>query len=160
VSSLLPCPVQPIGPTCGHRVMSSAAASIRTGEPMPHSVRPNCVLMVKIVPTIEWKITDGRSEALLDPRLLPLLQAIAETGSLAAAVAKCRISYRAAWGVLRVYRQQFSCEFVILERGRGAKLTPTGEKLLQANARAARRLKKMNPALSMEPAAGTADASA
>ena len=123
---------------------------------MPHAVRPTCVLMLKFVPTIEWQITDGRSEALLDPRLLPLLQAIVETGSLAAAVAKCRISYRAAWGVLRAYRQQFSCQFVILERGRGARLTPAGKKLLQAHALAVRRLKRVNHVLSMEVVANGA----
>lgn len=106
--------------------------------------------MVKIVPHIVWKVTDGTREQLLDPRLLPLLQAIAETGSLAAAVVKCQVSYRAAWGVLRVCRQHFSCEFVALERGRGARLTPAGKKLLQAHALAVRRLERLNHALSME----------
>ena len=106
--------------------------------------------MVKIVPIIQRKVTDGVNEELLDPRLLPLLQAIAETDSLGAAVVKCQVSYRAAWGVLREYRQRFSCEFVVLERGRGARLTPVGKALLQVHTLALRRLKRMNDALSME----------
>ena len=130
--------------------MFLAAASVQTWQPVQHAVRPNCAPMVNIVPHIVWKVTDGTREQLLDPRLLPLLQAIAETGSLAAAVVKCQVSYRAAWGVLRACRQHFSCEFVALERGRGASLTPAGKKLLQAHALAVRRLKRSNHVLSME----------
>ena len=116
------------------------------------------MVIVKIVPTIGWKVTDGTTEEMLDPRLIPLLQAVAETGSLGAAVVRCQVSYRAAWGVLRVYRQRLSCEFVALERGRGARLTPAGKKLLQAHVLAMRRLKRANHVLSIEIVAdGMAD---
>ena len=141
--------------------MLPAAALRQTWQPVQHAVRPNCVLTVKIVPTIEWKVTDGTREELLDPRLLPLLQAIAETGSLAAAVVKCQVSYRSAWGVLRVYRGKFSSGFVAFGRGRGARLIPAGKKLLQAHALAVRRLKRVNHVLSMEVVAnGALDVSA
>jgi molybdate transport repressor ModE-like protein len=106
--------------------------------------------MLKIIPSLDWKVTDGTKEEPLDPRLLPLLQAISDTGSLAAAVVTCRISYRAAWGMLRVYRQEFSCELVALERGRGAKLTPAGARLLEAHAVAVRRLRNVYRTLSLE----------
>ncbi|HKA38408.1 MAG TPA: hypothetical protein VKD25_01455, partial [Burkholderiales bacterium] len=36
----------------------------------------------------------------LDPRILPLLRAVARTGSLNQAVASLRLSYRLAWGLL------------------------------------------------------------
>ena len=116
--------------------------------------------MLKIIPTLEWKVTDGTREEPLDPRLLPLLHAIAETGSLAAAVVKCQVSYRAAWGVLRAYRDQFSCELVELERGRGAKLTSTGAKLLAAHSAAVRRLENVYRRLSMELVVDRADLTA
>ena len=54
---------------------------------------------MRLVPQLVWKIADSGTS--LDPRLLPLLEAIAATGSLSAAVAACGLSYRAAWGLLR-----------------------------------------------------------
>ena len=78
---------------------------------------------MRIVPTLGWRIAGDRDEA-LDPRLLPLLEAIAATGSLSAAVATCGISYRAAWGLLRDYGRMIGAPLVHLQRGRGASLRP------------------------------------
>jgi molybdate transport repressor ModE-like protein len=86
----------------------------------------------------------------LDPRLLPLLDAIAAHASLAAAVTQCRISYRAAWGLLRDYQRKLGAPLVRLERGRGAALTPSGMRVLDARTRATRRLARILPSLSTD----------
>ena len=78
---------------------------------------------MQIVPTVAWKHA-GKEEELLDPRLLPVLDAIARRTSLAAAVADCGVSYRSAWGLLREYREKLGAPLVTLERGRGAPTSP------------------------------------
>jgi len=85
---------------------------------------------MKLVPKIVWEIDSSPAEE-LDRRLVPLLQAIAATGSLAAAVASCAVSYRGAWGVLRDSQRVLGCDLVALQRGRGARLTDAGMRLVQ-----------------------------
>ena len=72
-----------------------------------------------IVPTLSWALATDPVEA-LDPRLATLLRAIGANGSLAAAVLDCRMSYRAAWGLLREQQRKLGVPLVVLERGRGA----------------------------------------
>ena len=67
--------------------------------------------------TLAWSLSDDPSGT-LDPRLLPLLQAVAATGSLAAAVGDRELSYRAAWGLLRAYRRRLGAPLVMLAPGR------------------------------------------
>jgi len=86
---------------------------------------------MRIVPTLGWAFEDEDGER-LDARLIPLLDAIASTSSLAAAVIACEISYRAGWGLLRDYERKLGKPLVRLERGRGAGLLELGESLLQA----------------------------
>jgi len=104
---------------------------------------------MKLVPALTWQIAGEHPEA-IDPRLLPLLAAIADSSSLAAAIARCGISYRAAWGLLRDYRQRLGVPLVALERGRGARLTAIGEKWLDAHGAAIERLGRALPALAVE----------
>ena len=104
---------------------------------------------MRVVPTLVWNL-EGDSVEALDARLLPLLHAIATSASLAAAVVDCRISYRAAWGLLREYQRKLGEPLVLLERGRGASLTPSGERLLGAERAAARRLARILPGLAAE----------
>ncbi len=94
---------------------------------------------MRVVPTLTWQLATDPVEA-LDPRLLPLLEAIASNMSLAAAVVACGISYRAAWGLLRGYQEKLGAPLVVLERGRGARLAAAGERLLTAQRSAAGRL--------------------
>ena len=94
---------------------------------------------MRLVPDLSWKLADGPKTA-LDPRLIPLLEAIDATGSLSAAVAACGLSYRAAWGLLRDYEREFGATFVRLARGRGAQLAPAGARLVDAKRRAERGL--------------------
>jgi molybdate transport repressor ModE-like protein len=105
--------------------------------------------MMRVVPALVWNL-EGESVETLDARLLPLLQAIAASASLAAAVGDCRISYRAAWGLLREYQRKLGEPLVLLERGRGASLTPSGERLIGAERTAMRRLAGVLPRLAVE----------
>jgi putative molybdopterin biosynthesis protein len=104
---------------------------------------------MRVVPAIVWNL-EGESAETLDARLLPLLKAIAASASLAAAVADCQISYRAGWGLLREYRRKLGEPLVLLERGRGASLTPSGKRLIGADTAATRRLARILPGLSAD----------
>ena len=104
---------------------------------------------MKIVPALVWQL-EGDSVEALDARLLPLLRAIAATASLTAAVVDCGISYRAAWGLLRDYQRKLGEPLVLLERGRGASLTSSGETLIELEKTATRRLARILPALAAE----------
>ena len=87
-----------------------------------------------------WVLRDHPGGEWLMPRLLALLTAIHETGSLALACMKTGDSYRHGWGVLREAREAFGAPLVNSVRGRGAALTPFGEKLLWAEKRISARL--------------------
>src|SRR5262245_3109000 len=97
---------------------------------------------MRIVPTIGWAFDCEGGEP-LDPRLIPLLEAIAATSSLAAAIVACEISYRAGWGLLRDYERKLGRPLVRLERGRGASLLELGEVLLRAQSTAHERLARV-----------------
>ena len=84
----------------------------------------------------------------LDSRLLPLLRAVARTGSLNQAVSSLRLSYRLAWGLLGKTERLLDQPLVVLERGRGAHLSPLGEQLVAADDAATRVISsKLAPAL-------------
>jgi molybdate transport repressor ModE-like protein len=102
-----------------------------------------------LVPGLAWEFSDDPPVP-LDPRLLPLLRAVAQTGSLAAAVADRGLSYRAAWGLLRAYHRKLGNPLVVLERGRGASLALLGERLVGADGSARRRLARTFQRLSLE----------
>ncbi|HXX83683.1 MAG TPA: substrate-binding domain-containing protein [Casimicrobiaceae bacterium] len=108
-----------------------------------------------LVPELSWRAVGGEG-ASLDERLLPLLEAIAATGSLSAAVTACGISYRAAWGLLRDHERALGTPFAQLERGRGAQLAPAGARLLRAKRRAERQLAQLLPRFAVELDASTA----
>ena len=94
---------------------------------------------MRVVPTLMWMLEAEGIEA-LDARLMPLLGAIAASTSLKSAAADCRISYRTAWGLLRDYQRKLGEPLVLLERGRGASLSPSGERLIGVERSATRRL--------------------
>lgn len=87
-----------------------------------------------------WVLRDHPEGERLMPRLLALLAAVHDTGSLALACARTGDSYRHGWGVLREAREAFGTPLVNSVRGRGASLTPFGEKLLWAEKRISARL--------------------
>lgn len=103
---------------------------------------------MRLVPTLTWMKQGG--SGVLDARLVPLLEAVAAAGSLAAAVAECRMSYRAAWGLLREAEREFGAPLVQLQRGRGARLADAGERLLRAQLAAEQRLTLIFPSLALD----------
>jgi molybdate transport repressor ModE-like protein len=86
-----------------------------------------------------WVFTDALGRQ-LDERLFVLLDAIRETGKLTLAASRAGVSYRHAWNSIGKWAQFFGSPLVILEKGRGARLSALGEKLLWAQARARARL--------------------
>lgn len=112
---------------------------------------------MRLVPTLGWRLAGDPGDA-VDPRLLPLLEAVAATASLAAAVVVCGISYRAAWGLLRDYARIFGAPLVQLERGRGASLTEPGARWLRAQTAARDRLARILPGLAIDIGPGVPSA--
>ena len=104
---------------------------------------------MRLVPAIDWTLGDADFEQ-LDPRLMPLLEAVDRTGSLAAGVTECGISYRAAWGMLKHYEAILAAPLVKLERGRGARLTPLGARFVEGRRAVLRRLEPMLPPLAID----------
>jgi molybdate transport repressor ModE-like protein len=97
-----------------------------------------------------WVLRDHPEGERLMPRLLALLGAIHEKGSLALACEETGDSYRHGWGVLREAREFFGTPLVDSVRGRGATLTAFGEKLLWAEKRISARLLPTLDGLSSE----------
>ncbi len=79
--------------------------------------------------TARWKA----GEVDLDSRLVPLLRLVAKEGSLNRAVSSLRLSYRHAWGLLGKTERALGQRLVLMERGRGARLSAFGEKLIEAD---------------------------
>ncbi|MEP6504106.1 MAG: substrate-binding domain-containing protein [Betaproteobacteria bacterium] len=95
--------------------------------------------MHKISIRPQWTITHDSGEA-LGPRLIDLLVRVAETGSIAAACQGAGLSYRHAWETIRHGETWFGAPLLQMERGRGSRLTPLGDKLVWADRRIAARL--------------------
>lgn len=95
--------------------------------------------MFKVLIQPKWTLraADGRP---LPPKLIELLLGVHTTGSLAAACRDADLSYRYAWGVLRSSQELFGAPLLRMTRGRGAKLTTLGERLVWAEQRIAARL--------------------
>jgi molybdate transport repressor ModE-like protein len=90
--------------------------------------------MRQLTPTTAWAVGDGAEQKrALDARTLPLLAAIARTGTLVAAARACGIPYRTAWGVLEEAGRDLRVPLVALARGRGATLTPLAQRWLAAD---------------------------
>jgi putative molybdopterin biosynthesis protein len=79
-------------------------------------------------------VLNGSRTSDIDPVLFRLLNAIQRGGSLKHGAAASGISYRHAWGLIKKWEQEFHLPIVKFERGRGkgAKLTLFGEKLIWA----------------------------
>ncbi len=76
----------------------------------------------------------GRGEPVeADDRFFALLQAVDKFGSLRRASEETGMSYRAAWGLLRLWTDRLGRAPVEMRRGQGAGLSEIGRKLLWAN---------------------------
>ncbi len=90
--------------------------------------------MPRIVIKPAW-ILNSEAGDHFEPQLFRLLNAIYETGKLTAAAEAIGISYRHGWDLLGKWNVIFGSELVHMQRGRGARLTALGEKLLWAEQR-------------------------
>ncbi|MDH3637568.1 MAG: helix-turn-helix transcriptional regulator [Gammaproteobacteria bacterium] len=80
---------------------------------------------------VAWHLGRGQTQP-AGATLFRLLQAIDEQGSLTAAAKSVGISYRNAWNLVNQWSERLGQALVIMERGRGASLSPLGRKLLWA----------------------------
>ncbi len=89
-----------------------------------------------------WVEKDGR--LVLSDYRVELLRHIAETGSLAEAAQRMRLSYRRAWGKIREIEANLGARLVESEAGGagggGSRLTRRGERLLALYQRFRRRM--------------------
>lgn len=81
-----------------------------------------------------WTFRSDSGET-VDPQLFRLLAAIHDTGQLKAAAPRVDLSYRYAWELVDRWSRFFGSPLVNKARGRGATLTPLGERLLWAEQR-------------------------
>ena len=98
---------------------------------------------------LSW-LSPPDAESGADRLLLELLAGIRAHGSIAGAAKAARLSYRHTWGTLSRWEKLLGRPVVVLERGRGAKLAPLGEQLLEAELRIRRRLEPTLARLSAE----------
>jgi len=102
---------------------------------------------VQVVPTWSFRDSDGNQ---LNPQLFSLLAAIHECGKLTAAVERVGISYRHGWNLLNTWAAFFGLPLVEMQKGKGARLTPLGEKLRWAEQRVLARLEPQLESLTSE----------
>ena len=97
----------------------------------------------------EWIIRQPGGES-LPRRVVELLVKVHEVGSLAGACKATGISYRYAWELLRQGESLFGEALVVMDRGKGSKLTLLGEKLVWADRRIVARLSPLLDSLASE----------
>jgi putative molybdopterin biosynthesis protein len=88
---------------------------------------------LEISPSTRWLSGEGLS-ARHGEELLRLLEVLSRAASLRAAAAAAGVSYRHAWGLLATGARALGSPLVDMQRGRGARLTPFGRRLLEADA--------------------------
>lgn len=102
------------------------------------------------MPSIKFRCLWLMGGAELDDAFFPLLQAVADTGSLYQAARKLGISYRYAWGLTGKWSRHIGQPVVKLQRGKGATLTEVGRRLLSAHGRVNAKLGRQIEALALE----------
>ncbi len=95
------------------------------------------MIRVRIRPV--WRF-QGKAERDFDFALLALLEALEETGKLTQAARRAGMSYRHAWNLIERWAALLGAPLVVMERGKGTRLSPLGAKLLWAGQRVQARL--------------------
>lgn len=84
------------------------------------------------LPRLRWAWDFGPLLGDVDTRrLLALLTAVEAEGALGKAAKQAGMSYRSAWGLLRDCEQSLGAALVVMERGRGTRLTEFGTSLVE-----------------------------
>jgi putative molybdopterin biosynthesis protein len=86
-----------------------------------------------------WIFSNEAGEE-VDHQLFTLLHAVHDAGKLTLAAKRVDLSYRHAWNIIAKWSQFFGSPLVQLQQGRGSRLSPLGQKLVWAEARAVARL--------------------
>ena len=105
--------------------------------------------MLKIAIKPQWQLSkEGAAQTF--PRLLELLAAIRAERSIAAAAAELGVSYRHAWGLIQQANREFGAPVLDMTRGRRARLSTLGEKLVAADRRIKARIAPLLDSLASE----------
>jgi len=121
----------------------------RTGSGSPTRWRPSGGGMYKVRIQPGWELASADGVP-LPARVVELLLAVYETGSLAGGARRIGMSYRYAWGLLQQAQAIFGKPLLRMTRGRGAVLTGIGERLVWADKRISARLSPMLESLATE----------
>lgn len=109
-------------------------------------------------PRVRIRILDD-SVVAIGPGKADLLDAIATSGSISAAARTMRMSYRRAWLLVDTMNACFRLPLVVTEKGGpeggGAKLTPTGRRVLRSYRTLAARVESEFAPLLRAPRAAT-----
>ncbi len=93
-------------------------------KPSPHADRPDLALL-RVRLDAQTNLGPGKAD---------ILDGIAQTGSIAAAGRRMKMSYKRAWSLVETLNAAFASPLVVSsrggEKGGGAGLTPTGEAVL------------------------------
>ena len=104
-------------------------------------------MRIQIEPAWRFRNAEGRE---IDPLLFRLLAAVQRSGKLTEAAREVDFSYRHCWNLIRTWSAFFGTPLVELSQGKGAELTPLGEKLTWAAQRIQARLTPQLENLSVE----------
>ena len=105
--------------------------------------------MYEITIKPQWIIRRQGGPA-LPLRVVELLVKVHEYGSLSSACKASGTSYRHAWDLLREAEQLFGEALIVMQRGKGSRLTALGEKLVWADRRVGARLSPLLDSLASE----------
>jgi molybdate transport repressor ModE-like protein len=106
--------------------------------------------MLRISINPQWALEARDESAHALDRTLKLLAAIKDEGNLFRGARRIGMSYRHAWGTIRDAGFVFGAPLLEMSRGRGAVLTPLGEKLLWADRRVRARLAPLLDSIASE----------
>lgn len=104
-------------------------------------------LRVDVETIFHFRKSDGPQSTAV---MLDFLKEIRDTGKLAHAATRCKLSYRHAWNLVTRWSDFFGVPLVHRQKGRGSTLTPFGEKLVWAGQRMQARLGPQLENLSQE----------
>jgi molybdate transport repressor ModE-like protein len=107
--------------------------------------------------SLSW-LSSARLAPAHSATLLKLVEAVGRSGSLKQAAHAIGVSYRHAWGLLGEASAAFGAPLVELQRGRGARPTALGEKLLWADGLIRKSLEPQFAQLRQEVEAGLSKA--
>ena len=102
---------------------------------------------IRVVPS--WVFSDSEGNQ-LNPQLFELLRELHDREKLTDAAKALGISYRHGWNLIQRWTEFFGTPLVDMQKGRGAKLTNLGEKLLWAEERVIARLGPQMESLASE----------